>query len=151
MNLDLIVRTSAILLIAWSVAALLRRAAPSTRHLVWHISIVVVLLAPAIMALGLKVPIVPGVPGVPEVPKVVFQAVPSVPAVQRPHQPWNAELLERSGTQPWNYWNVGTLEPWIAWLVLVLLAAKRPIGRRGSRPAPEVGTMKLASFAAASD
>ena len=46
MDLELVARTSAILLASSVIAALLRRAAPSTRHLVWHFAIVVVLLAP---------------------------------------------------------------------------------------------------------
>jgi bla regulator protein BlaR1 len=78
MDLELIARTTAVLLSASAIAALLRRAAPSTRHLVWHLAIIVVLLAPAIMALGIKVPIVPVVP---QVPEVLFQGVPTVPVV----------------------------------------------------------------------
>jgi beta-lactamase regulating signal transducer with metallopeptidase domain len=77
MDLELVARTSAVLISASILAALLRRAAPSTRHLVWHISIVVVLLAPAIMALAPTIT-VPGVPQVPEVPTgVVLNALPS--------------------------------------------------------------------------
>jgi len=67
MDLELIVKTSAVLMSGSMVAALLRRAAPSTRHLVWHISIVVVLLAPVLMAVApsFTVPIGPVVADVP--------------------------------------------------------------------------------------
>jgi len=85
MDLELVARTSAVLISASILAALLRRAAPSTRHLVWHISIVVVLLAPAIMALAPAIT-VPGVPQVPVVPTgVVLDALPrsAEPATQR--------------------------------------------------------------------
>ncbi len=65
MDLDLIARTSAILLAAIGLAALLRRGAPSTRHLVFHVAIVIVLLAPILTPLAPNVPIVPDVPNVP--------------------------------------------------------------------------------------
>ena len=75
MDLDLLARTSAILLAAAVLASLLRRAAPSTRHLVWHIAILVVLLAPVLAPLASRVPMVPRVP---EVPRVEFsRAVPT--------------------------------------------------------------------------
>ena len=133
MNLDLIVRTSAILLTAWSVAALLRRAAPATRHLVWHISIVIVLLAPAIMALGLRVPIVPGVP---EVPGVVFQGVPSVPTV-----PTAAPTVERGTAGTIWYPTLGTIGTagtigTLSWFLFCWVLSGLSVWR-GSRPAPE--------------
>ena len=133
MNFDLIVRTSAILLTAWSVAALLRRAAPSTRHLVWHISMVIVLLAPAIVALGFRVPIVPEVPGVPE---VVFQEVPSVTAV-----PTAARTVERGTAGTVWYPALGTIGTvgtigTIGWFLLCWVLSGLSVWR-GSRPAPE--------------
>ena len=74
MNLDLVARTSLILVAGAMIAALLRRAAPSTRHLVWNITIIVVLLAPILAPLAptLTIPEVPGVPTVPVVPKASF-------------------------------------------------------------------------------
>jgi beta-lactamase regulating signal transducer with metallopeptidase domain len=85
MEFDLIVRTSAVLAAACGFAALLRRAAPSTRHLVFHLAIVIVLLAPVLTPLASRVPLVPNVPGV---PKVEFSnAVPIV----RPSLPENLE------------------------------------------------------------
>ena len=77
MDLELVARTSAILLASSVIAALLRRAAPSTRHLVWHFAIVAVLLTPFLAPLAptIKVPWVPEVPGVPK--GFVLNAVPS--------------------------------------------------------------------------
>lgn len=81
MDVDLIARTTAILAAGSVIAALLRRAAPSTRHFVWHMAIVLALLAPLLSSLAPRIP-VPWVPGVPEVPKgVVLKAVPSANAV----------------------------------------------------------------------
>lgn len=77
MELELIIRTSGVLVSACGLAALLRRAAPSTRHLVFHVSLVIVLLAPVLAPLASKVPMVPNVP---EVPKVELSR--TVPAVR---------------------------------------------------------------------
>ncbi len=77
MEVDLIARTSAVLLAAAALAASLRGAAPSTRHLVWHLAIIIVLLAPVLAPLASRVPLVPNVPAV---PKVEFsKAVSTVP------------------------------------------------------------------------
>lgn len=76
MDLELIARTTAILVAGSAIVALLRRAAPSTRHLVWHMAIVLVLLAPFIAPLVPRIT-VPGVPNVPEVPMgIVLNAGP---------------------------------------------------------------------------
>ena len=88
MDLELIARTTAVLLAASALTALLRRAAPSTRHLVWHLSIVIVLLAPILIL------VVPRVPVVPEVPGVGFVAVP----VALPDEP----TTSRTTTTPQN-------------------------------------------------
>lgn len=83
MDLELLARTSAILVAAAALAAMLRRAAPSTRHLVWHLAIICVVLAPVLapLAPGLAIlPNVPEVPAVPEVPVAMFStAVANVP------------------------------------------------------------------------
>lgn len=137
MNVDLIVRTSAILLTAWSISALLRRAAPSTRHLVWHLAIVFVLLAPALLAIGLKVPIVPGVP---EVPGVGFHGVPSVTGVPTAAAP----TLEHGtvGTTwyqtPGTIGTLGTLGTIavLGWYLFCWVLSGLSIWR-GSEPAPE--------------
>src|SRR5687768_11764435 len=72
MDLELLARTSAVLIAAGALAAVLRRAASATRHLVWHLAIIIVLLAPALapLAPALAILPVPGVPGVPDVPGV---------------------------------------------------------------------------------
>ena len=70
MNLELILRTSALLAVAVLMTRLLYRAAPSTRHLVWQLAIVLVLLAPIVGPLAPRfiVPMVPTVTKAPEVP-----------------------------------------------------------------------------------
>ena len=76
MDLDLILRTSALLAVAAGLSRLLRKAAPATRHLVWHLAIVLVVLAPLLAPLAprIKVPIVTlptGANGwVPQVPSI---------------------------------------------------------------------------------
>ena len=125
MNIELIVRTSAILLAAGAFAALLRRAAPSTRHLIWHIAIVVVLAAPLVAPFA-PVIAVPGVPTVPEVPKgVVLNAVPTVIAEPATQQNDAFGTLGTLGT-------FGTL----AWFSLCWLLSGLTVWR-GSKPAPE--------------
>ena len=58
MDLELILRTSALLAVAAVLARLLPRAAPSTRHLVWQLAIVLAVLAPVLapFAPTIKVP-----------------------------------------------------------------------------------------------
>src|SRR5687767_815660 len=86
MDFELLARTSAVLVAAGALAAVLRRAASATRHLVWHLAIVVVLLAPLLAPLAPAIailPRVPDVPGVPEVPRALFStAVTTVPVSQ---------------------------------------------------------------------
>src|SRR6187401_98096 len=103
MTLDLLARTSAILIAASLIAALLRRAAPATRHLVWHFSIVTVLLAPMLIGLAPTV-MVPVVPGVPEVPKAWFQTVPRAATA-----PTVAPTVERGTAGTIWYPTIGTI------------------------------------------
>ncbi len=82
MDLDIILRTSAVLAVAALVAMSLRRAAPSTRHLVWQLAIIAVLAAPILAPLAkMAVPkiTVPDVPEVSEVPKALFARGSTVP------------------------------------------------------------------------
>lgn len=67
MDLELVLRTSALLVAARVVTTLLVKAAPATRHLIWHISIIAVLLAPVLApwAPRINVPLVRTVPAVP--------------------------------------------------------------------------------------
>ena len=89
MDLELLARTSAVLIAAGALAAVLRGAASSTRHLVWHLAIVIVVLAPLLAPLAPALEIIPSVPAVPEVPTALFStAVTSVP------------VAGNSGTQP---------------------------------------------------
>jgi beta-lactamase regulating signal transducer with metallopeptidase domain len=133
MNLDIIVRTSAVLFVAGAVVASLRRAAPATRHFVWHIAIIIVLLAPALMRIAPSVPIALRVP---DAPRVVFQEVSRVPAVG------TAISYPEPGT-PGTLWNqtlgtVGTLGTLgtASWFALCWLLSGLAVWR-GSKPAPE--------------
>jgi beta-lactamase regulating signal transducer with metallopeptidase domain len=85
MDVELLARTSAVLAAAAALATLMRGAASSTRHLVWQLAIIIVLLAPALAPLAPEIAILPNVPDVPLVPqgpKAVFStAVATVPIV----------------------------------------------------------------------
>jgi beta-lactamase regulating signal transducer with metallopeptidase domain len=130
MTLDLILRTSAILLCGAGIAATLRRAAPATRHLVWNIALVAVVMAPYLIAITPAVPIVPRVPGVPE---VSFST--AVPAVR-------VAIATEPGTQQnltfGTLGTIGTLGTVVvgSWFVLCWLLSGVSVWR-GSRPAPE--------------
>ena len=124
MDLDLLARTSAILLAAAALASLLRRAAPSTRHLVWHLAVVIVLLAPILAPLAPRVPIVPSVP---EVPRVEFSN--AVPTVQNT-DPVQNNALATLGT-------IGTLGTGavLGWFLLCWVLSGLSVWR-GSKTAP---------------
>ncbi|HEX6163184.1 MAG TPA: M56 family metallopeptidase [Vicinamibacterales bacterium] len=137
MDLELIARTTAILVAASIVATLLRRAAPSTRHLVWHIAIIVVLLAPVLMSLApsFAVPGVPGVPAVPEVPNgIVLNEAPDVPREPVTQQSDALRTLGTLGT-------LGTFGTYAvgSWFLLCWLLSGLAVWR-GSKPAPETWT-----------
>lgn len=130
MDLDLIARTTAILLCASAVAALLRRAAPSTRHLVWQIAIIAVVLAPYLVAVAPKVPIVPKIPSV---PRASFST--AVSHVQGSFAPEPLTLQnEAFGTLG----TIGTLGTAVigSWFLFCWLLSGLSVWR-GSRPAPE--------------
>lgn len=135
MDLELIARTSAVPLSASAIAALLRRATPSTRHLVWHLAIVIVLLAPALIALAPTIP-VPLVSAVPEVPGAVFQTVPSVPLVPTA----GATVEQGTAGTIWNQTlgTVGTLGTFLVlcWFLFCWILSGLSVWR-GSTPAPE--------------
>ena len=139
MSLDIIIRTSAVLLVAGAAVQSLRRAAPSTRHLVWHIAVIVVLLAPLLVRFAPRVPIVPRVP---EAPRVLFQEVsggPSVATSVDNPEPvtvgtrWNPTLgtIGTIGT----IGTVGTLGT-LCWFGFCWLLSGMSVWR-GSKPAPE--------------
>ena len=124
MDLDLLARTSAILLAAAALASLLRRAAPSTRHLVWHLAILVVVLAPILTPLAPRVPIVPAVP---EVPRAGFST--AVTTVQYT-EPLQNDALVTLGT-------IGTLGTGavLGWFLLCWVLSGLSVWR-GSKTAP---------------
>jgi len=136
MDIELVARTSVILIAGALIAALLRRAAPSTRHLVWHISIIVVVLAPVLAPLAPRIR-VPNVPGVPEVPKALFVEVPTVPGV-----PIQIPERRTAGTQQndalGTLGTVGTLGTFgvLGWFLFCWFLSGMSVWR-GSRPAPE--------------
>jgi len=136
MDLELIARTSAVLLSASAIAALLRRAAPSTRHLVWHLAMVVILLAPAIIPLAPTIT-VPRIPGVPEVPEAVFERVPGVPPV-----PTAAPTVEHETAGTIWYPTLGTIGTigtigTLGWFLFCWVLSGLSVWR-GSKPAPEI-------------
>ncbi|HUQ86095.1 MAG TPA: M56 family metallopeptidase [Vicinamibacterales bacterium] len=126
MDIELIARTSAVLVASAALVATLRKAAASTRHLVWHLSIVIVLLAPFLIAVAPPIT-VPGVPVVPEVPKGIVLMVPgsSEPATQQNNALGTFATIGTVGTGAVMFWFALC---WIFSGVSVL---------RGSRPAPE--------------
>ncbi len=99
MDFELLARTSAILVASAALARTLRGAAAATRHLVWHVAIIFVLLAPLLAPLAPALEILPNVPVVPEVPQAMLAtAVTTVP------------IAENSATQPNNaLGTIGTL------------------------------------------
>ena len=141
MDLDIILRTSAVLAVAALVAMSLRRAAPSTRHLVWQLAIVAVLLAPVLAPLAKRA--VPKVPMVPAVPTVWFSegaTVQSAPRSTFEHATSVAQpdqTRETVGTPG----AIGTLIPIgtvavLAWFVLCWCLSGVSVWR-GSTAAPE--------------
>jgi bla regulator protein blaR1 len=134
MDLDLIARTTVILLVACTLAAALRRAAPSTRHLVWQLAILGVLLAPMLITLApnIQIPIAIATT-VPEAPTVPPGLVPGAPVPMQPI----FEQNQTSGT----FGTLGTLgtlgsSAVLFWFGLCWLLSGLSVWR-GSRPAPE--------------
>ncbi len=136
MDIELVARTSVILIAGALIAALLRRAAPSTRHLVWHVSIVIVVLAPVLITLAPTIR-VPGIPNIPEVPRVVFEGAPIVPSV-----PTVSNAVEHAGTQRNDaFGTLGTVGAFgtvgvLGWFLFCWCLSGMTVWR-GSRPAPE--------------
>lgn len=124
MDLDLLARTSAILLAAAALAATLRGAAPSTRHLVWHLAILIVLLAPILAPFAPRVPIVPNVP---EVPRAGFSTALTTVQYNEPEQNNALGALGTIGT-------VGTSAV-LGWFTFCWLLSGLSVWR-GSKAAP---------------
>ena len=131
MDIELIVRTTAVLITASLAAALLRRAAPATRHLVWHFAIVAILLAPTLAPLAPKIP-VPGIPAVADVPQLGFHGSEGVPPTL------STEAINRQGPIPVTLGNIATVGSVAvgSWFLLCWLLSGLSVWR-GSRPAPE--------------
>ncbi len=136
MDIELIVRTTAVLLGAGAIVALLRRAAPSTRHLVWHIAIVAILLAPILVPLAPKIT-VPGVPSVQDIPRVEFQGALTVPNATAERGTQQNVALGTIGTPgtPGTIVVLGSLLVG-SWFLFCWLLSGLSVWR-GSRPAPE--------------
>ncbi len=130
MDLDLLARTSAVLLAAIGLVALLRRAAPSTRHLVFHVAIVIVLLAPVLAPLASTVPLVPTLP---EVPKVEFSRAVLTDSTSLPTE--NAE--PRQNHARGNLGTIGTVGTGavLSWFLFCWVLSGVSVWR-GSRTAP---------------
>ena len=128
MDLELIVRTTAVLGGAAVIVALLRGAAPSTRHLVWHIALVAVLLAPVLTPFAPKIT-VPGVPSLTEVPRIGFQNVAAIPG---------ASSGKRETAQNITLGTIAAVGTTIvgSWFLFCWLLSGLSVWR-GSRPAPE--------------
>ena len=150
MGLELILRTSALLAAAAMLSRLLVRAAPATRHLVWHLTIGLVVVAPILLpimpAVGIKVPNVPKVPMVLGVqsallPRVPAPMVPTLLAVEPiessiTEQPVEPSTLGTAGTGG----TLGTLVPLGtlivgSWFLFCWLLSGLSVSR-GSRRAP---------------
>jgi beta-lactamase regulating signal transducer with metallopeptidase domain len=139
MDLELIARTSTVLALAAALVAALRRAAPATRHFVWNFSIIVVLLAPALIRIAPSVPIVPTVP---EVPGVVFQGArntPAVPAIVTSVEP-GTQPNEAFGTLG-TIGTIGTIAV-LGWFLFCWFLSGLSVWR-GSTPAPESWSSEL--------
>ncbi len=124
MELEIIVRTSVLLAFAAVASRLLYRAAPATRHFVWHVSIVMVLLTPLLAPLAPKIT-VPGVPGVPQVEALVDYT--STAPIRNQSTVGTVGTLGTFGT-------LGTLLVGARFLLGWLLSGLSVV--RGSRPAP---------------
>lgn len=129
MDIELIVRTTAVLLLAVVVTGLLRRAAPSTRHMVWHFAIVAVLFAPILGPLAPRIT----VPGIPTASQIRWAEPRSVTAAP----PVSAEQNPNFGP-PGTLGTLGTLGTFFvgSWFLFCWLVSGVSVWR-GSRQAPE--------------
>src|SRR5215203_3015270 len=137
MDLELIARTTAVLTGGCAIVALMRSAAPSTRHLVWHIAIVAVLLAPILVPIAPTIT-VPGVPALPELPRVEFLSVPAV--ANAPSGELGTQQNVAFGTigTPGTIGTIGLMGSLLvgAWFLFCWLLSGLSVWR-GSTPAPE--------------
>ncbi|MFM8535756.1 MAG: M56 family metallopeptidase [Acidimicrobiia bacterium] len=134
MDLDIILRTSAVLIAAALLVMSLRRAAPSTRHLVWQLAIMAVLAAPVLTPLA-KIA-VPRVPGIPEVQRVWFEQSASASIIPVTVAPKNVEPHQDAVAATVR--TIGTLGTAVAalWFLCCWLLSGLTVWR-GSTAAPE--------------
>ena len=140
MDLELILRTSALLALAAVLARLLHRAAPSTRHLVWQLAIVLAVLAPILIPLAPKIT----VPMVRTVPSGANGWVPGAPVLigssSAEPTPGHSTVgtIGTLGTNPLGtlrtIGTLGTLSVG-SWFLLCWCLSGLSV-RRGSQPAP---------------
>src|SRR6478609_6089663 len=133
MTFELVARTSALLAVAAVLAACLRRAAPSTRHLIWSFAIGAVVLAPLLITFAPRVPILPRVAAV---PTISFDTVPTVLDSGPTSEP--GTTVERSLWNPGTIGTIGTVGSLIvgSWFLFCWILSGISVWR-GSVPAPE--------------
>ena len=93
--LELAVRSTVILGVAWAAALLLRRASAATRHLVWHAAVVAVVVAPLLAPLTPKLPI-PVLHSILTAPQRVAASVAVAPVTSSPETPVQASRPVRA-------------------------------------------------------
>ncbi len=139
--IELVVRTSIILVAAWVGSQLLVRATAATRHLVWHCAIVSVLAVPLLAALLPSLPF-PGTGSVSRVVRSIAVARPLAEGLAG--QVRNVPVPHAASTNVINGLDLGRTarDLWVAgsmlaaiWFVGAHVAGAR--GRRGGRPARE--------------
>ncbi len=139
--IELIARTSVILLAAWGVSLLFARAAAATRHLIWHAAVVAALLAP-LLSLALPSYEVAWLPAAttPSVEGSGAQIL-STPSTAAPQTNNDASLRAAPGTSgtpdavqfdtlPSRLWGLGTVA-FALWFLTAHIAALR-VRRRGN-------------------
>jgi beta-lactamase regulating signal transducer with metallopeptidase domain len=125
--LEIALRITLILTVAWTLTRLMPRATAATRHLVWHGALIATLIAP--LAALAKVPQVPVVPKVPEV-------LSALPILELPP----LESTPRTSGTPGTLGTVGTLAAGL-WFAVGWRTAFR-LSRR-ARPAPVAWQLEL--------
>jgi beta-lactamase regulating signal transducer with metallopeptidase domain len=164
MDVELILRTSALLLMAAVLARGLRRAAAATRHLVWHATIVLVLLAPAVARLAPSFDVGFVLPAATiAVPAADVAGGPSVAATHAARSSTGAgeerQATWRSNADPmvWHQ-NTSALSGWSSlsitatlllacWFLLGWIASGISVWR-GSEPAPRQWDLEAQAIAA---
>jgi beta-lactamase regulating signal transducer with metallopeptidase domain len=135
--LELAVRSTVILLVAWVLTRLMSRASAAARHLVWHAAIVATLAAPFVAPIAVvllaQVPQVTTVPQVPEVLNVLGAV--EVPALlrERPSAADTQRAISTSSTLR-TLGTVGCLAT-LLWFAAGWIAAARLTRRSNRAPA----------------